>query len=119
MDSYERVHESLISLGMDTIEHTIDNYLENARDKSIMEILDHLLSEEVKSKLSKRYDTKLKYAGFPFRKTMDEFDFLFQKSIDRSVIDDLMTLRFMHNKENVVFLGPPGVGKTHLSVALE
>ncbi len=67
MDSYERVHESLISLGMDTIEHTIDNYLENARDKSIMEILDHLFGE-VKSKLSKRYETKLKYAGFPFRK---------------------------------------------------
>ena len=118
MDPYERVHESLITLGLETIEHTIDNYLENARDKSVVEILDHLLSEEVKSKRSKRYETKLKYAGFPFRKTMDEFDFSFQKSIDRSVIDDLMTLRFMHNRENVVFLGPPGVGKTHLSVAL-
>ncbi len=111
MDSYERVHESLISLGMDTIEHTIDNYLENAKDKSIVEILDHLHGEEVKSKLSRRYDTKLKYARFPFRKTMEEFDFSFQKSIDGSIIDDLMTLRFRHNHENVVFLGPPGVGK--------
>ncbi len=118
MDQYERVHESLIILGLETIEHTIDNYLENARDRNIVEILDHLLSEEVKSKRSKRYETKLKYAGFPFRKTMDEFDFSFQKSIDRSVIDDLMTMRFIHNHENVVFLGPPGVGKTHLSVAL-
>ena len=118
MDPYERVHESLITLGLDTMEHTIDNYLENARDKGVVEILDHLLSEEVKSKRSKRYETKLKYAGFPFRKTMEEFDFSFQKSIDRSVMDDLMTLRFMHNRENVVFLGPPGVGKTHLSVAL-
>ena len=118
MDQYERVHESLIILGLETIEHTIDNYLENARDRNIVEILDHLLSEEVKSKRSKRYETKLKYAGFPFRKTMDEFDFSFQKSIDRSVIEDLMTMRFIHNHENVVFLGPPGVGKTHLSVAL-
>ena len=118
MDAYERVHESLITLGLDTIEHTIDNYLENARDKGIIEVLDHLLSEEVKGKRSHRYETKLKYAGFPFRKTMEEFDFSFQKSIDRSVIDDLMTLRFVHNRENVVFLGPPGVGKTHLSVAL-
>ena len=49
---------------------------------------------------------------------MDEFDFSFQKSIYRSVMDDLMTLRFMHNRENVVFLGPPGVGKTYLLVAL-
>ena len=118
MDAYDRVHESLITLGLDTIEHTLDNYLENTRERSVVEILDHLLSEEVRSKRSKRYETKLKYAGFPFRKTMEEFDFSFQKSIDRSVMDDLMTLRFIHNRENVVFLGPPGVGKTHLSVAL-
>ena len=98
------------------MEHTIDNYLENARDKSVVEILNHLLSEEVRSKRSKRYETKLKYAGFPFRKTMDEFDFSFRKSIDRSVIEDLMTLRFMHNRENFVFLGSPGIGKTHLLV---
>jgi DNA replication protein DnaC len=117
LDLYERVHKSLITLGLDTIEHTIDNYLENARDKRLMEILDNLLMEEVKSKRSKRYETKLKYAGFPFLKTLDGFDFSFQKSIDRSVTDDLMTLRFMHNLENVVFLDPPGVGKTHLSVA--
>ena len=118
MDAYDRVHESLITLGLDTIEHTLDNYLENTRERSVVEILDHLLSEEVRSKRSKRYETKLKYAGFPFRKTMEEFDFSFQKSIDRSVMDDLMTLRFIHNRENVVFLGPPGAGKTHLSVAL-
>ena len=118
MDPYERVHEYLSSLGLDVMEKTIDNYLENARDKGIVEILDHLLSEEMKSKRSRRYETKLKYAGFPFRKTMEEFDFSFQPSIDKSVVNDLMTLRFIHNRENLVFLGPPGVGKTHLSVAI-
>ena len=118
MDPYERVHEFLTTLGMETIEKTLDNYLDNARDKTVIEVLDHLLSEEVKSKRSRRYETKLKYAGFPYRKTIDEFDFSFQKSLDRSVIDELLTLRFIHNKENVVFLGPPGVGKTHLSIAL-
>ena len=45
--------------------------------------------------------------------------FSFQPSVDRKVIDDLITMRFIHNNENVVFLGPPGVGKTHLSVALD
>ena len=55
-------------------------------------MLDHLFFEEVRSKRSKRYETKLKYACFPFRKTMKEFDYSFQKSIDRSVMDDLMTL---------------------------
>lgn len=104
MDAYERIHESLITMELDTIEHTLDNYLENARDRSVVEIMDHLPSEEVKGKRSKRYETKLKYAVFPFRKTMEEFDFSFQKSIDMSVIDDLMTLRFIHNRENIVFL---------------
>ncbi len=70
MDAYGRVHESLIALGLDTIEQTIDNYLENARDKGVIEVLEHLLSEEVKSKRSNRYKTKMKYAGFPFRKTI-------------------------------------------------
>lgn len=118
MDSYERVHENLSKLGLTVMEKTMDNYLENAHDRTFMDILDHLLMEEVKNKVSRKTENMLNWSGFPFRKTMDDFDFSFQPSIDRSVIDDLMTMRFIHNTENVVFLGPPGVGKTHLSVAL-
>ena len=118
MDSYERVDEYLSKLGMTTMESIIDTYLETSRDKPVMDILDHLLSEELKHKLSRKTENMLNWSGFPFRKTMDDFDFTFQPSIDRSVIDDLMTMRYIHNNENVVFLGPPGVGKTHLSVAL-
>jgi DNA replication protein DnaC len=83
-----------------------------------MEILDHLLEEEVKSSKSRALEMRLRYSGIPFRKTMEQFDFSFQPSIDRKTVEDLLTLRFIHNKENVVFLGPPGVGKTHLSVAI-
>ena len=82
-----------------------------------MHILDHLLSEVFKHKLSKKTENMLNWSGFPFRKTMDDFDFSFQLSIYRYVIDDLMTMRYIHNSENVVFHGPPGVGKSHLSVA--
>ena len=56
--------------------------------------------------------------GHPIRNTMDGFDFSFQPSLDRSVMDDLMTMTYIHNNKNVVFLGPPSVGKTHLSIAL-
>jgi DNA replication protein DnaC len=118
MDSYERVHEYLSKLGLTTIESTIDSYLETSHDRPVLDVLAHLLSEELKHKLSKKMENMINWSGFPFRKTMDDFDFSFQPSIDRSVIDDLMTLRFIHNTENVVFLGAPGVGKTHLSVAL-
>ena len=56
--------------------------------------------------------------GFPIKKTLDDFDFSFQPSIDKRQIDELATMRFLENGENVVFLGPPGVGKTHLASAL-
>ena len=118
MDSYEKVHEYLSRLGLTTIENTIDSYLESSHERPFMEILDHLLSEELKNKISRKTENMLKWSGFPFHKTMDDFDFSFQPSIDRSVIDELMTMRYIHNNENVLFLGPPGVGKTHLSIAL-
>ena len=118
MDTYERVHENLRKLGLETIEITLDNYIENAKDKSFMEILDHLLEDELRSSRSRAMEMKLRYSGLPFRKTVEQFDFSFQPSIDRNTINELLTLRFIHNKENVVFLGPPGVGKTHLSVAI-
>ena len=118
MDTYERVHEYLNRLGLSVTDQIIDNYLESARDKPFMEILEHLLEQETKNLRSKKVEMRLNYSGLPFRKTMDQFDFSFQPSIDKKVIDDLMTMRFIHNNENVVFLGPPGVGKTHLSVTL-
>ena len=118
MDSYERVHEYLSKLGLTTMENIMDSYLETSHGKPVMDILDHLLSEDLKHKVSKKTENMLNWSGFPFRKTLDDFNFSFQPSIERSVIDDLMTLRYIHNTENVVFLVPPGVGKTHLSVAL-
>jgi len=54
----------------------------------------------------------------PSRKTLDEFDFDFQPSIDKKLIENLSTLYFVERKENILFLGPPGVGKTHLASAL-
>ena len=57
-------------------------------------------------------------AGFPFRKGLDMFDFSFQPSIDKEQIMELATLRFVDNTENVVFLGTPGVGKTHLAISI-
>ena len=63
-------------------------------------------------------DRKVRAAGFPFVKTLADFDFSFQPSIPRAVVDDLATLRFLDAAENVVLVGSPGVGKTHIAVAL-
>jgi len=88
----------------------LDNYLEVAAQDKIpmIEVLDHLVSEERNKQEASLLATRMKFAGFPVKKRLDEFDFKFQPSIDERVIRDLATLRFTHNAENIVFLGPPG-----------
>ena len=118
MDPHDRVHDYLSRLGLTITEQSIDNYMELSKDKSTIEELDHLLSEEVKNQRNRHLEVRIRYSGIPFRKSLEQFDFSFQPSIDRKLVDDLMTMRFIHNKENAVFLGPPGVGKTHISVSI-
>ena len=118
--SYERLHSNLQYLKLNTIEQLLDNYLEiAARDnKTTMEVLDYLFEQEKKRREFTAIERRMKTAAFPVKKTLEDFDFEFQKSIDKKVIEDLATLRFVHNSENVVLLGPPGVGKSHLAIAL-
>ena len=118
--SYERLRNNLQYLKLNTIEELLDNFLETAaRDnKTTMEVLDYLFEQEKKHREAVAIERRMKSAVFPVKKTLEEFDFEFQKSIDKNVIKDLATLRFVYNSENVVFLGPPGVGKSHLAIAL-
>lgn len=85
---------------------------------SYTEYLSLLFAEELKRKNDGTVKTKINKARFPFIKTLEEFDFGFQPSLREKEIIALSSLDFIEKKENVVFLGPPGVGKTHLSVAL-
>ena len=77
-----------------------------------------LLSTEISSRESSGGQLRIRAARFPSRKTLEEFDFTFQRSVKKQVIEHLGQLDFLHGKENVVLLGPPGTGKTHLSIAL-
>jgi DNA replication protein DnaC len=117
---YERLHHNLKLLELTTFESILDNYLEIAakEGKSTIEILDYLVAQEVESKEARSFDIRMRLAGFPIEKRLEDFDFKFQPSIDRTYIRELASMRFIHNVENVVFLGPPGVGKTHLAIAL-
>ena len=116
----DRLRENLEALKMKNTLEILDNYLERAvADKlNIVEVLDHIFLEEAKSKRRRAYERQIQMSGFPIKKTLDDFDFSFQPSIDKRQIDELATMRFLENGENVVFLGPPGVGKTHLASAL-
>jgi len=77
-----------------------------------------VLAEEVSSRESHGGEHRVKGARFPQVKTLDDFDFSHQRSVKRSLISHLAQLDFLLEAKNVVFLGPPGTGKTHLSIAL-
>jgi len=117
---YERIKKNLEILNMKNTSLILDNYLEKAihDKKNIVEVLDYLLAEEAKTKKNRAVENQIKMSGFPYRKTLEQFDFDFQPSINKEQIMELATMRFVENKENVVFLGTPGVGKTHLAVSL-
>src|ERR1700749_4410241 len=77
-----------------------------------------LLSTEVSAREAHGGEGRIRSARFPARKTLEEFDFTFQRSVKKTVIEHLGQLDFLHARENVIMLGPPGTGKTHLAIAL-
>lgn len=87
-------------------------------DESILEKLIKLTTIEVDAKKIRANQAMVKTAGFPFLKTIEEFDFSFQEDLDKDQILKLSSLKFVDNKENIVFLGDSGVGKTHLATAI-
>ena len=93
---------------------------ERAREEawSYERFAEALLSTEVSARESHGGEGRIKAARFPARKTLEEFDFTFQRSVKRQVVEHLGQLDFLHAKENVVLLGPPGTGKTHLAIAV-
>ncbi len=82
------------------------------------DFLDRLLTEEVTSKTAKHVTMRTHLARFPFVKGLDAFDFTYQPSIGKRQIESLATCHFVEHGDNLVVLGPPGVGKTHLAVGL-
>src|SRR6202040_1815463 len=76
------------------------------------------LGTEVSARDSHGGEGRIKPPRFPARKTLEEFDFAFQRSVKKTVIEHLGQLDFLHARENVILLGPPGTGKTHLAIAL-
>jgi DNA replication protein DnaC len=116
----EQLQSALNGLGLKAIEARLENLLEQAAktEPSYADFLRDIVGCEVDARRTRYLRARLQLAHLPFLKTFNDFDFSFQPSIDERQIRELRTLRFIHEASNVIFLGPPGVGKTHLSVAL-
>jgi DNA replication protein DnaC len=89
------------------------------RDKpGYTQFLHDLLATEVAASEQRRLDGRMRFSRLPAHKTLEQFDFTAQPTLDRRLVEDLATLRFVEQKSNCLLIGPPGVGKTHLAIAL-
>ena len=87
-------------------------------ESSYLDYLAYLVKEEVRGRDETQVRNALKSARFPAHKSLDDFDFSFQTSVSQQTVRDLASLEFVKAHENLILLGPPGVGKSHLAIAL-
>jgi DNA replication protein DnaC len=115
-----RVLENLGRLRLGRIVDQLDALLSDAArgEPTYLDFLDGILREEVGAKQRKRIAMGIQIAHFPTVKTLDDFDFKFQPSVDQKLVRELAVGRYVANAENVLIFGPPGVGKTHLAIGL-
>jgi DNA replication protein DnaC len=116
----DRLQENLQRLKMTRAAQILDSIFEKAEAEKISysAFLDHLLEEEIAAKDKRRIHTAMKTAGLPVAKTIEEYDFSFHPKLSKKEVMSLFDLDFIRQQENVIFLGPPGVGKTHLAISL-
>lgn len=116
----QSTQETLKHLRLYRTAENLDALLEEAAKEELTyaDFLTRLTEREQSARKDKNVKMRTSLARFPYVKTLESFDFKFQPSLDQKRIKDLSDCRFIDNGENAVLLGPPGVGKTHLAIAL-
>jgi len=116
----QKAAQGLQQLGLDIALARLDSASQQAAAAgwSYSHYLGYLLESELDERHRKTVELNLKFSKIPVLKRLEDFDFAAQPSIDRRLIDELATGRYLHEGRNLVLLGPPGVGKTHLASSL-
>ena len=117
---HERISGQLVDLKMPGALEALDEVIRRVDSGSLSgsEAIEHLLGAQIALRNDRRLEAAMRSSRLPAVKRLADFDFTFQPSLRREQIDSLHELDFLRRKENVVFLGPPGVGKTHLAISL-
>lgn len=118
--NYNKLINNLDELKLYTIKDYLSQYIDMIQneEKTAIDALYELTEKEKQFKKERAISTMIKTAGFPFTKTIEDYDFDYQPSVKRKEIEDYRSLRFIENNENILFIGSPGVGKTHLATAI-
>jgi DNA replication protein DnaC len=116
----DRIRNHATKLGLTHLTDTVTQLVDRAEKAQMgyLDFVDLLLEEELGLREGRRFRNALKLSGLPHHKTLEEFDFAFQPDLDARKVRDLATLEFVTTKSNIALLGPPGVGKTMIAVAL-
>lgn len=119
-NNYNKLINNLGKLNLSTVKNYVNSYIDkhNRNEIDFVDALYELTSLELKFKKERSDRAVITVAHFPFIKKFEDFDFSFQPDINKQQILDLKYLRFIDENENIMFIGMPGVGKTHLSVSI-
>lgn len=120
MATYAQLNNNLEALSLSKIKDILPAYLDNKTNtnKSLVDSLIDLTNAEISFRDERAKRINITVSSFPYHKTLSDFDFTYQPAINKNKIMDLATLRFMDEKANIVFMGSPGTGKTHLATAI-